>query len=251
MSRRPNRTHTGTLLGVWAHPDDEAYMSAGLMTAAIRGGQRVAVATATRGELGTDDPVRNPPERLARLRERELASSLATLGVAEHRWLGPGGTPLPDGTLHTVAEEEGARLVAQVLAEVRPDTVVTFGPDGLTGHSDHRAISRWVTRAWHEAGCPGRLWYAALTADFLTTWGETCSEFGVWMDGGPPPPARGRDLAHVQICAGDVLARKYAALVAHRSQTAPLIDQIGPERYRQWWATEAFVAAAVDLEEVA
>jgi hypothetical protein len=54
-----------------------------------------------------------------------------------------------------------------------------------------------------------------------------------------------------QICAGDVLARKYAALVAHRSQTAPLIDQIEPERYRQWWATEAFVAAAVDLEDVA
>ncbi len=251
MPQQPNRTHTGTLLGVWAHPDDEAYMSAGVMATAIRAGQRVTVATATRGELGTDDPVRTPPQQLARLREHELAASLAALGVAEHRWLGPGGTPLPDGTLHTVADEVGARLVARVLAEVRPDTVLTFGPDGLTGHADHRAVSRWVTRAWHEAGCPGRLWYAALTADFLTSWGETCAEFDIWMDGGAPAPARGRALAHVQVCTGDILDRKYAALVAHRSQTARLIDQVGPERYRQWWATEAFVAAQVDLEEAA
>ena len=125
----------------------------------------------------------------------------------------------------------GARLVARVLAEVRPDTVLTFGPDGLTGHADHRDVSRWVTRAWHEAGCPGRLWYAALTADFLTSWGETCAEFYIWMDGGAPAPAHGGALAHVQVCTGDVLDRKCAALVAHRSQTARLIDQVGPERY--------------------
>ncbi len=45
-----------TLLGVWAHPDDEAYLSAGLMATAADAGARVVVATATRGEIGTDDP---------------------------------------------------------------------------------------------------------------------------------------------------------------------------------------------------
>jgi LmbE family N-acetylglucosaminyl deacetylase len=151
-----------------------------------------------------------------------------------------------------VPEQEGARLVAEVLAEVRPDTIVTFGPDGLTGHADHRAVSRWVTRAWHETGRPGQLWYATLTAEFLASWGGVCAELGVWMDGGPPRPTRRRDLAHHQVCEGDVLARKYAALVAQRSQTARLIDQVGPETYQQWWAMEAFVAApAAALEEVA
>ena len=245
------RPATGTLLGIWAHPDDEAYLSAGVMTAALRAGQRVAVATATRGDAGTDDPAGTPPERLAWLRERELSASLAALGVAEHRWLGPGGRPLVDGMLHTVPDAEGARLVGALLAEVRPDTVVTFGPDGLTGHSDHRAVSRWVTRAWHEAGRPGRLWYAALTADFLARWGRVSAEVGVWMDGGPPRPVPRRELAYHQVCAGDVLERKYAALVAHTSQTARLIEHVGPERYRQWWATEAFVAAPRALEEVA
>lgn len=242
---------SGTLLGIWAHPDDEAYLSAGLMATAVRAGQRVVVTTATRGESGTDDPLMMPPAQLARLREEELATSLAALGVAEHRWLGPIGTALLDGSLHTVPDEVGARLAGRMLADVQPDTVVTFGPDGLTGHSDHRAVSRWVTRAWHDAGCPGRLWYAAVTADFLADWGETCAELDVWMDGAPPIPAHSRDLVHMQVCSGDLLERKYAALVAHGSQTTRLIDHVGPERYRQWWATEAFVAAAPALEEVA
>jgi LmbE family N-acetylglucosaminyl deacetylase len=58
----------GVLLGVWAHPDDEAYMSAGLMSVVRSAGHRVVVATATRGELGTDDSVAFPPERLASIR---------------------------------------------------------------------------------------------------------------------------------------------------------------------------------------
>ena len=48
----------GTLLGVWAHPDDEAYLSGGLMAAATGAGRRVVVVTATYGELGTSDPER-------------------------------------------------------------------------------------------------------------------------------------------------------------------------------------------------
>ena len=52
---------TGTLLGVWAHPDDEAYLSSALMAAARDAGHRVVVVTATRGEQGTDDPGTWPP----------------------------------------------------------------------------------------------------------------------------------------------------------------------------------------------
>ena len=66
-----------TLLGVWAHPDDEAYLSSGLMSVVRKAGGRVVVVTATRGEHGTDDPATWPPERLAPLRERELMDSLA------------------------------------------------------------------------------------------------------------------------------------------------------------------------------
>jgi LmbE family N-acetylglucosaminyl deacetylase len=46
----------GTIVGVWAHPDDEAYLSGGLMAAAGDAGSRVVCVTATRGERGTPDP---------------------------------------------------------------------------------------------------------------------------------------------------------------------------------------------------
>ena len=78
----------GTILGVWAHPDDEAYLSGGLMAMARDAGSRVVCVTATRGELGTPDPVMWPPERLAAERTGELARSLEILGVTEHHWLG-------------------------------------------------------------------------------------------------------------------------------------------------------------------
>ena len=47
-----NVAELGTILGIWAHPDDEAYLSAGLMALARDNGQRVVCVTATRGELG-------------------------------------------------------------------------------------------------------------------------------------------------------------------------------------------------------
>ena len=45
----------GTILGIWAHPDDEAWLSAGLMARAVDAGSRIVCVTATRGELGVQD----------------------------------------------------------------------------------------------------------------------------------------------------------------------------------------------------
>jgi len=56
----------GSLLAVWAHPDDEAYLSAGLLASAVRDGRRVAVVTATRGEAGSWDEARWPAEAWGR-----------------------------------------------------------------------------------------------------------------------------------------------------------------------------------------
>ena len=137
----------GTLLGVWAHPDDEAYLSSALMASVRRDGGRVVVATATRGELGTPDPETWPADRLAELRERELHESLALIDVREHEWLGH-----TDGSMALVPTEQGVDQISALLERVRPDVIVTFGPDGMTGHPDHRTISAWVTEAWRRAG---------------------------------------------------------------------------------------------------
>ncbi|WP_245617717.1 PIG-L deacetylase family protein [Nitriliruptor alkaliphilus] len=151
----------GTILGVWAHPDDEAFLSAGLMARAVDRGHRGACVTATPGERGTSDPAAWPPERLGRRRALELRASLAAAGVTDHRFLG-----YVDGTLDQADDRNGTDRIAAALAAVEPDTVVTFGPDGATGHLDHAAVSRWATRAVVGAARPPRLLYATTTAEF-------------------------------------------------------------------------------------
>ncbi len=93
MQKNPSISAVGTLLGVWAHPDDEAYLSSGLMALVRRHGQRVVVVHATDGDagetdLGPDAPGAPSNGRVAALRRRELAASLAAVGVHEHFRLG-------------------------------------------------------------------------------------------------------------------------------------------------------------------
>ena len=163
MSRR-------TLLGVWAHPDDEAYTSAGLMATFRRRGDRVVVITATLGEHGTSDPETWPPRRLAELRHTELRNSLAALDVDELHLLG-----YQDGDCE---REDGTQAIARHIAHIAPDLIVTFGPDGMTGHPDHRAVSRWTTDAWASTRSHADLWYATLTADFHRKWGPSTTRSG-------------------------------------------------------------------------
>ncbi|MEX0754409.1 MAG: PIG-L family deacetylase [Actinomycetota bacterium] len=99
----------GTVLGVWAHPDDETYLSAGLMASAVDAGERVVCVTATRGEEGSFDEERWPSDRMGRIREGELLRCLEILGVTDHRWL-----DMHDGTLPT---EDASSAVDRIFME--------------------------------------------------------------------------------------------------------------------------------------
>ena len=224
-----------TLVGVWAHPDDEAYLSAGLMAEFRRRGDRVVVITATLGEHGTSDPEAWPPARLVVHRERELRAALGAVGVDELHLLG-----FEDGDC---ASEDGTAAIADLLAGIEPDLVVTFGPDGMTGHPDHRAVSRWTTDAW-AASCPSTdLWYATLSADFHRVWGPLNDQIGLWVDQPEPPSTETAAMARALRLDGELLDRKIAALEAHASQTTPLIELVGRPTYRDWWSAEFFRAA--------
>jgi len=226
----------GTVLGVWAHPDDEAYLAGGLMAAAIDAGARVVCVTATRGERGTPDPDAWPPERLAAVRDAELAASLAMLGVVEHRQLG-----YPDGGCAAVPADEAVDRVAALVAEVRPDTLLTFGPDGTTGHDDHRTVSAWATAAVRrsEPGRAPRLLYAAKTEAWCDRFAPLHRVIGAFP---PGLPARfpADEVAFEVVLAGNLLDRKVAALMAQASQVAPLAQALGEEAFRSWVATECF-----------
>jgi LmbE family N-acetylglucosaminyl deacetylase len=228
----------GTILGVWAHPDDEAYLSGGLMAMARDAGSRVVCVTATRGELGTPDPVTWPPDRLAAERTGELARCLEILGVTEHHWLGyrDGGCPQADPS-------EAVTRLCELIEEVRPDTVLTFGPDGITGHPDHQTISAWTTKAFDRAAPPGaRLLYAALAEPRVRRWKSLSDSLDIYLPGYPvvtPVDRLAVDLELDPLTA----ARKVEALAAQTTQTAGLIAALGVDPYTAWVGAESFATA--------
>ncbi len=230
---------TRTLLGLWAHPDDEAYLSAGLMYRFVRRNDRVVVVTATRGELGSMGREVSSPAQLAQRRSAELAASLAAVGVHDHRIL-----DYQDGAC---ADADGTSDFVDVITDVDPDIIVTFGPDGITGHPDHRAVSAWATRAHAATRSRAQLWYATLTADFHREWREVNDLVGLFSDQTQPPSVDWPDVVHTVRLSSAELDVKVNALRAHESQTRGLIELVGPDRFRNWWRTETFRAASTPL----
>jgi LmbE family N-acetylglucosaminyl deacetylase len=222
----------GTVLMVWAHPDDETYLAGGLSARLADAGHRVACITATRGEAGDANATPAQAARLAEVRTQELETALRIIGVDEHHWL-----DLPDGRCAEVDPASAADRIAAVVEDVAPDTVVTFGPDGFTGHPDHRAVSSWVDLALARAGRRPRLLHAVAREDFLDP--EIDARFGVYELGRPRTCRDDEIDLHLPL-EGAILDRKVEALLSQVSQTGALVEAIGRERFRAWVAHEAF-----------
>lgn len=232
----------GTILGVWAHPDDEAFLSSGLMAHAVRKGDRVACVTATSGELGSWDEERWPSETMGEVRQAELEESLAILGVTEHHWL-----DYPDGGCAEVPLEEAVVRVAAIVEEVQPESVLTFGPEGMTGHPDHEAVSAWATEGFRRAAGPGaRLFYATKTPEYVERLVPMLGGPEVFAPGTPPVTPR-EELGIDFVLPDDVLDVKMEALAAHRSQVEGLLAVFGQELFREDASAEWFVLAEMKL----
>ena len=219
-----------TLLGVWAHPDDEAYLSAVTMNRVVNAGGRVVLATATRGALGGDA---TDPRLLAELRDRELHAAMSNLGVDDVRFLG-----YADGECADAEFGEAVRSIAELIEDVQPDVIVTFGPDGITHHPDHIAVSGWTTAAAAAVGHQGLL-YATMTDEFARQHDDLHTTLGVWM-GGEPCPVPAEDLALHIVPTRRERELKGRVLRAHSSQISGLIEMIGAEAFDDWWVDEFF-----------
>ena len=138
----------GRLLAVFAHPDDEAFGAGGTLAKYASAGAHVTLLTMTRGEAGMsgDLPLSGPAEVGAQ-RAQELGCSCQVLGIQRLCLLG-----YPDGELAAQRPDELVAHIVRTMREMRPHVVVTFGPDGVTGHPDHIAISRLTTEAFHRSG---------------------------------------------------------------------------------------------------
>lgn len=135
------------LLGIFAHPDDEARIVGGTLAKYASEGVRIHLLVATRGEAGEcGEPPLCTPEELPQVREAELRDACAILGVHDLRIL-----DYRDGTLDAVDRSSLIGHIVEAIRRVQPHILLTFGPEGRTLHPDHLAIHEAATAAFHLA----------------------------------------------------------------------------------------------------
>ena len=202
--------HMTRFLAVTAHPDDESFTFGGALAIHARRGDEVALLCLTDGQAGRTGGL-VAREDLAELRRAELYRACAVLGIGVP--MTPG---LRDGALHEYGEERGVRVVERAVSEFNPDVVLTFGPEGASGHEDHKAAWRWTRQA-----ARGRRLYAATFPQGIARGGE------------PLPLTTVVDIAEL----GDLKRR---AFLEHRSQVdhLALFDKLqaelrGTEQYHR------------------
>lgn len=171
-SNRPPR-----LLGVFAHPDDEVFCAGGTLAHWADGGAETMIVSATRGEAGQiQDAHAASRATLGAVREQELRAACARLGVRRAVCL-----DYPDGALAAVDSATLSADVAAYIREFQPDIVVTFGPDGGSGHPDHIAISLATAQACalvaREDGWAPELYYSV----FPRQGGSLCQSLAHWL----------------------------------------------------------------------
>ena len=158
---------TRTLMVVHAHPDDEAFGTAGTLARYSAEGVQTCLVTATRGEVGEiHDPELSETEarpRLGQIREEELRRAAEILGVTHLDFLGyedsgMAGTPEnanPRCFHQSSLDEATGRLVA-LIRRYRPQVIVTYGEDGGYNHPDHVRTHLVTAAAFQDAGNPLR-----------------------------------------------------------------------------------------------
>ena len=185
LSTFSEHTLTGeklSLLAVFAHPEDESFGPAGTLAKYASEGVQVSLVTATRASAPTPNEIaRLQPEDML-IGARDRLCSCRTSGVRRACFFDyrPGQLNHLDPL---VLEDQLVRLIR----EIQPQVIITFGPHGLAGDSDHSIINQVTTQAFRNAGdpskfqshfreglgnyAPQKLYYCVLPSSLVTRWG--------------------------------------------------------------------------------
>jgi LmbE family N-acetylglucosaminyl deacetylase len=218
-------------MAVFAHPDDEAFGTGGTLSKYAAEGCDVYLVTATRGEAGEiAEPDLATSADLPLVREQELRCACEIYGINPPRFL-----DYADGLLPLVHQGQAVGKVVHLIRELRPQVVITFGPEGIYGHYDHIAVHRWTTIAVDlaadsdcfphhvdEACEPhqvSKLYFRVMTEEQVRTGGEGGEPRVTMMDGVPFRfVGRPEEEITTTINVGEYADRKLRGILCHVTQ---------------------------------
>lgn len=227
-----------SLLGVFAHPDDESFGPGGTLARYAAEGADVHVVIATDGIAGSvEDPSHvQDHDSLAQVRSRELSNAAVALNLRSiwslpYRDSGMRGAvdnDHPDALMHQPLEHVIREIIGYV-HRLQPQVIITHDPFGGYGHPDHVRCCEAVTAAFHLThllpGGPQRLYYTAfdkrmlkVMVKMLPLWGVDPSAIGRNKDINLQDISRWPAPIHARIDVRGYMAAKDAASRAHASQ---------------------------------
>lgn len=242
------------LMCVLAHPDDESLGTGGALAQSAAEGVATYLVTATRGERGRfGDSKESPgPDVVGRAREGELLAAARELGLREVRFL-----DYPDGALDQVDPAEAIGRITGHLRRVRPQVVITFGPEGAYGHPDHIAICQFTTAAivcaadpsfgsQSTIGAPHRvakLYYIAWSPKKWTAYQAALRRLVVTVDGDERQAVPWPDWAITTVIdTSQVWPAVWRAVSCHKTQMTiyQRLEELSGEHQRALWGTQEF-----------
>lgn len=163
-------TKEKTLLVIFAHPDDESTI-APILSKYVREGIKVHLVIATDGRLGTNDfSGLAAGDGLAAIRRGEMQCAADALGVELHHLEYHDQLKAGEGyDGHMPHAQALIKEVHQLVSDLQPDVLLTFGPDGGSNHLDHRLIGATTTavflsKKWEQ---PTALYYVGTPASLI------------------------------------------------------------------------------------
>ena len=244
------------LMAVLAHPDDESLGIGGVLAKYAVEGVHTYLVTATRGERGwAGDPQTYPgPERLGQVREAELRAAAEVLGLHQVAFL-----DYIDGDLDQTDPAEAIAKIVLHLRQVRPQVVVTFGPDGSYGHPDHIAISQFTTAAVACTADPthltgdddpahrvSKLYYMADSQELINLVQAIGENITITIDGEDRGLVAWEEWAiTTRIDTTAHWQTVWQAVVCHRSQLPnyPWLEQLPEQVHQRLWGCQTFYRA--------
>jgi LmbE family N-acetylglucosaminyl deacetylase len=244
------------LLCITAHPDDESLGMGGVLAKYAAEGVATYLLTATRGELGWTGAAHTypGPAALGSIRERELREAASVLGLRRVDFL-----KYVDGDLDLANAGEIIASIVAHLRRVRPHVVITFGPDGSTGHPDHIAISQFTTAALVCAADPeyrprsdlpphrvAKLYYLAGSQARIAAYEAVFGDSAMTVGGVKRSVPGWADWAiTTRIDTVEYWSQVWQAITCHRSQLPnyEALVQLPEERHRKLWGTQEFYRA--------
>jgi LmbE family N-acetylglucosaminyl deacetylase len=141
-----------TILGIFAHPDDEN-MIGSVFSKYAREGNKVYVIIATDGKYGTRVTKIPEGDSLGAIREQETICACKNLAIEPPIFLALDRLDTKNGVRSYLNNHKKFLSELKIYIDsLKPDVLITFGPDGEYGHSEHIVVGASVTELLLKEG---------------------------------------------------------------------------------------------------